>query len=176
LKTSTFQLSTLNRALRYTYDTLYRLTNENITASAGPSGSVSYGLDLVGNRLTRTSTVAGLSSQGFTYDANDRLRSDSYDANGNTTTGHVSLDSEGAEAPVQTTSDGYDSENRLTSRTTPNSVQIVYDGDGNKVRETLNGQTISYLVDTLNLTGYAQVVEELENGIVVRTYTYGMTC
>jgi hypothetical protein len=52
-------------------------------------------------------------------------------------------------------------------------VQIVYDGDGNKVRETANGHAISYLVDTLNPTGYAQVVEELQNGILIRTCTYG---
>jgi RHS repeat-associated protein len=49
----------------------------------------------------------------------------------------------------------------------------VYDGDGNKVSETHNGTTTAYLIDTQNLTGYAQVVEELVNGNVVRTYTYG---
>jgi RHS repeat-associated protein len=115
-----------------------------------------------------------LSNQAFSYDANDRLESDTYDANGNTRVGKVALNAQGAEALAQTVNDSYDSENRLTSRTAPSgNVQVVYDGDGNKVRETANGQTISYSVDTQNPTGYAQVVEELQNGTVIRTYTYG---
>ena len=35
------------------------------------------------------------------------------------------------------------------------------DGDGNRVRKTINGLTTLYLVDDLNPTGYAQVLEEL---------------
>jgi RHS repeat-associated protein len=34
--------------------------------------------------------------------------------------------------------------------------------------------TTSFLVDTLNPTGYSQVLEEGENGTVVRRYTYGL--
>jgi hypothetical protein len=52
-------------------------------------------------------------------------------------------------------------------------VTIIYDGDGNRVLKTVGGVTTNYLVDTNNLTGYAQVVEELEGGIVVKAYTYG---
>jgi len=33
--------------------------------------------------------------------------------------------------------------------------------------------TTQYLVDTLNPTGYAQVLEEIENGSVARRYSYG---
>jgi hypothetical protein len=52
--------------------------------------------------------------------------------------------------------------------------QNRYDGDGNRVAKTVNGQTTFYLVDTNNLTGYAQVVEELRSGVgVVKAYTYG---
>ncbi|MFO1430601.1 MAG: RHS repeat-associated core domain-containing protein [Candidatus Competibacteraceae bacterium] len=40
--------------------------------------------------------------------------------------------------------------------------------------KTVNGVTTHYLVDTLNPTGYAQVLEEIENGTVVRRYTYGL--
>jgi hypothetical protein len=39
-------------------------------------------------------------------------------------------------------------------------VTIVYDGDGNRVAKTVGGVTTQYLVDDLNPTGYAQVVEE----------------
>jgi RHS repeat-associated protein len=34
--------------------------------------------------------------------------------------------------------------------------------------------TTKYLVDTLNPTGYSQVVDELVSGAVTRTYTYGL--
>lgn len=53
-------------------------------------------------------------------------------------------------------------------------VTIVYDGDGNRVSETVGGVTTNYLVDTQNPTGYAQVVEELQAGTVTRTYSYGL--
>jgi hypothetical protein len=52
-------------------------------------------------------------------------------------------------------------------------VTIVYDGDGNRVSETVGGITTNYLVDNENPTGYAQVVDELKNGQVVRSYTWG---
>ncbi|HEX7728313.1 MAG TPA: RHS repeat-associated core domain-containing protein, partial [Terracidiphilus sp.] len=50
---------------------------------------------------------------------------------------------------------------------------ITYDGDGNRVAKTVSGVTTKYLVDELNPTGYAQVVEELSGGVVTRQYTYG---
>src|SRR5437879_13806879 len=81
----------------------------------------------------------------FSYDANDRIGGDTFDANGNT------ISSAGI-------SYGYDFENRLLMR---GAVTIVYDGDGNRVSETAGGVTTKYLVDTLNPTGYAQVMDEL---------------
>jgi YD repeat-containing protein len=36
------------------------------------------------------------------------------------------------------------------------------------------GVTTKYLVDTQNPTGYAQVIDELANGSVTRTYAYGL--
>jgi YD repeat-containing protein len=66
----------------------------------------------------------------------------------------------------------YDFENHLTS--TSDGITVVYDGDGNRVSKTLNGLTTKYLVDTNNLTGYAQVVEELVSGQVTKQYTYGL--
>jgi len=94
----------------------------------------------------------------FSYDANDRIGGDTFDANGNT------ISSAGI-------SYGYDFENRLLMR---GAVTIVYDGDGNRVSETAGGVTTKYLVDTLNPTGYAQVMDELANGAVTRTYAYGL--
>ncbi len=53
---------------------------------------------------------------------------------------------------------------------THGAVTMVYDGDGNLVAETVGGVTTKYLVDTLNPTGYAQVMDELVSGSVTRTY------
>ena len=147
--------------MSYSYDSLYRLTNETITGASAPSqnGSISYGYDAVGNRLSRSSTLAGLPSTTNSYDNNDRLISDSYDNNGNT----ISANSNAY---------GYDFENRLT---TVNGavVAFTYDGDGNRVAKTVNGVTTRFLIDTNNPTGYAQVVDEIRDNQVTRTYTYG---
>jgi hypothetical protein len=42
------------------------------------------------------------------------------------------------------------------------------------VSETVAGGTTTYLVDTQNPTGYAQVVDEPVGGTVTRTYGYGL--
>jgi RHS repeat-associated protein len=54
-------------------------------------------------------------------------------------------------------------------------VKLAYDGDGNRVSETVGGVTTKYLVADQNLTGYAQVLDELKNGAVSRTYSYGLS-
>jgi len=64
--------------------------------------------------------------------------------------------------------DAYDFENHLIQK---GAVTLAYDGDGNRVLETVGGVTTNYLVDTINPTGYAQVVDELVGGAVTRTYT-----
>jgi RHS repeat-associated protein len=51
---------------------------------------------------------------------------------------------------------------------------MVYDGDGNRVSETAGSTTTKYLIDSLNPTGYAQVLDELVSGAVTKTYTYGV--
>jgi RHS repeat-associated protein len=147
------------RTASWNYDGINRLTNETIN-----SNSVAYTLDPVGNRQSQTSTIPGISSAGpVTFDADDRLSTESYDPNGNTLkTGNRTFT--------------YDFENRLQTmalNTDPVSVTLQYDGDGNRVAKTVGGTTTRYLVDDLNPTGYAQVVEELGAGGVQRTYTYG---
>jgi hypothetical protein len=91
------------RTLDYSYDALYRLRGESVTESLGLAYSKTFGYDPVGNRLTRTSTVASLSDQNFSFDTNNRLTTDTYDSNGNW------LNSPGQ------TPNMYDIENRLTS-------------------------------------------------------------
>ena len=148
------------RAANYTYDSIYRLTNESIAGDpGGVNGTLGYSLDAVANRINLTSTLAALPSQALSYDAADRLSSDTYDANGNT------LISGG-------TSYGYEFEDRLTS--TSSGVQIAYDGDGNRISETVSGTTTKFLVDELTPTGFAQVAEELVNSAVTVQYTHGV--
>ena len=147
------------RSVSYSYDALYRLTAETVTGAAQQAnGTVGYIYDPVGNRTTRNSTLAAVAASGLiNYDANDRETSNVYDNNGNlTNNGQLNI---------------YDFEDRLVQR---GGVSIVYDGDGNRVAETVAGVTTSYLVDTNSLTGYAQVLEELQNSAVTRSYTYGL--
>ncbi|MBZ5726561.1 MAG: hypothetical protein LAP87_16365 [Acidobacteriia bacterium] len=151
------------RTLNWSYDGIYRLTNETISLDPrSKNGSVDYGLDPVGNRLNQNSTLPGITTGSATFDANDRLSTETYDANGNTTVSGVRTFA-------------YDFENRLKSMTMSGSptVTLQYDGDGNRVAKTVGGATIRYLVDDLNPTGYAQVVEEVVGSGVQRTYTYG---
>ncbi len=156
-RTSVAELS--GRTVSYGYDSLYRLTSESITADQhGKNGAVGYTYDSVGNRQQMTSTLNAIPAGLFNYNANDELTIDNYDSNGNTI----------SSAGIQNT---YDFENHLIRH---GAVTIVYDGDGNRVSETVGGVTTNYLVDTQNPTGYAQVVDEVQNGAVVRTYSYGL--
>jgi len=163
----------------YGYDQTYRLTNETIGGTSYTSPApLDYSYDKVGNRLQLQSTLGAVSSATSFYDSNDRLLSDSYDSNGNTLT---------APGFGMAQPDQYDFENRLVRRMNGNkTVAIVYDGDGNRVKKTVAGATNTvttrFLVDTVNPTGYAQVLEEITTDTanpqlatpqVTRTYSYG---
>ncbi|HEY6348292.1 MAG TPA: RHS repeat-associated core domain-containing protein [Candidatus Angelobacter sp.] len=146
------------RTVQYSYDSIYRLASEAISSASSQNGTVSYTYDSVGNRAQLTSSVPAIPSGLLNYDVNDRLTTDVYDANGNT------INNGGI-------ADTYDFENRLVQH---GAVKIVYDGDGNRVAETVAGVTTNYLVADANVTGYAQVVDELQSGTVTRAYTYGL--
>jgi len=102
-------------------------------------------------------TLSAIPAGLFNYNANDQLSTDVYDSNGNTV-------SSGGVA------DSYDFENPLTQY---GSVSLAYDGDGNRVAETIAGTATGYVVDSVNPTGYPQVLEEIANGAVQRKYTWG---
>jgi RHS repeat-associated protein len=146
------------RTVDYTYDNLYRLTSEAITADpGGRNGTVAYtSYDAVGNRKVMTSTLSAVPGGNMSYDANDQVVGNAYDANGNTIN--------------DGTANTYDFENHML---THGAVSMVYDGDGNRVAEVAGGVTTKYLVDTVNPTGLSQVVDELVSGAVTRTYAYG---
>ena len=145
------------RTVQYSYDALYRLTSETIAGASGQNGAISYTYDAVGNRLQQTSTVPAVPALVSAYDDNDRITTQSYDANGNVLNDGFA--------------NGYDFENHLVQR---RGVTLVYDGDGNRVAKTVAGVTTNFLVADLNPTGFAQVVEELTGSAVVRSYTYGL--
>ncbi len=147
----------------WTYDGIYRLTNETISlAPSGHNGSVGYGLDPVGNRLTETSSLNDVPSGTWSFNADDEISSEIYDQNGNVTT-------------TNGKTFGYDSENHLVSMSNGStSATLIYDGDGNRVSKTVGGVTTYYLVDDLNPTGYPQIVDELTGSTVTRIYAYGL--
>jgi RHS repeat-associated protein len=149
------------RTLTWSYDGIYRLTQEAISLDPhSNNGTVNYGLDPVGNRLSQSSSIPLIGSGTFTFDPDDRLSTETYDNNGNTIVS-------GAR------NFAYDFRNRLVNMNS-GAVRLIYDGDGNRVAKTTTSFTTRYLVDDLNPTGYAQVVEELVGGAVQRSYTYGL--
>jgi len=120
------------RTVNYSYDSIYRLTNETVAADPnGINGAVNYTFDAVGNRTKLTSTLAPIPAGLWGYNANDELTSDVYDANGNT------VNSGGLGY-------GYDFENHLVQK---GGLGIVYDGDGNRVAESTASGTTLYLVE-----------------------------
>ena len=145
------------RLVNYAYDILHRLTGETVADSNGPSGTVGYTLDAVSNRPTRSSTLPGVTAQTQSVDSNDRLTTDTTDANGNTLASLLA---------GNTVTDIYDFENRLIRRTVPSgkTIDLLYDTDGHRTAksvQTASGtKTTRYFVDTQNPTGYAQVIEE----------------
>ena len=149
-----------NGGSSYSYDSIYRMTEEAISRSEA-KGTLTYGLDPVGNRQSLASTVTGISQQSASYNANDQVTANTYDSNGNT------LGASGK-------SYAYDSMDRMTSFNN-GSVKMVYDGDGNRVAKTVGGVTTQYLVDELNPTGLPQVMDEVvKSGVAQRTYLYGL--
>ena len=149
-----------NGSSNYTYDSIYRMTEEAISRSEA-KGTLTYGLDPVGNRQSLASTVTGINQQSASYNVNDQVLANTYDANGNT------LGANGK-------SYAYDSMDRMTSFNN-GSVKMVYDGDGNRVAKTVGGVTTQYLVDELNPTGLPQVMDEVvKSGAAQRTYLYGL--
>ena len=159
------------RTVNWSYDNIYRLTSETIASDPSQNnGSVSYGLDPVGNRTSETSSLPGINSGSWpVYNADDQqIPSESYDLNGNVT------------RTANGNSYTYDSQNHMMTMTAPGkSISMAYDAFGNRVAKTVNGVTTQYLVeDDVNPTGLPQVIEELTgpigSGVVTRTYTYGL--
>src|SRR5216684_979473 len=128
--------------------------------ASDPSGmdeAVSYTYDPLDNRTQKVSTLPGFPGGLSNYNANDQLTSDTYDGNGNTM---ASLGLCYA----------YDFENHLIQQ---GGITVAYDGDGNRASKTVAGVKTTYLVDTQNPTGYAQVITET-TGNTTQQYVLGL--
>ncbi len=179
------------RTITHLFDKLYRLKSETIAgASSATNGSISYVLDQVGNRTSRT--VAGstalqalLPDQSFDYTANDWLSHHTQDENGNTTESpqeDADLITADGQAVIGNNADVYDFRNKLLQRSRADGVTIncAYNADGDRIWKEVKGSDglitkfIRYTVDRNNHTGYGQVVEEMDfNGELVTRYHYG---
>ena len=156
------------RTTDYVYDDQYRLISETIANSPdGIIGNVSYTLDAVGNRLGRNSSVISLDSTINSFNENDHLDSETYDANGNVIEAEGNIDT-------------YDFMDRLIRREKQDGtiIDLIYNSEGVRIqKQVINSSllTINYLSCSNNLTGYAQVFEELDSsGVVRKAYTYGL--
>jgi RHS repeat-associated protein/CSLREA domain-containing protein len=144
----------------YVYDPLNRLTQANYSINNSPTDYYHYTYDAVGNRKTQESLVGGsLTPDSYNYDLANRLTDVNgvlytWDANGN-------LRNDGVNTY------GYDLANRLVTLTGQSSANYSYNGLGDRIQETLNGQITTFTMD-LN-TGLTQA---LSDG--THNYLYGI--
>src|SRR5207249_2123689 len=126
------------------------------------------------NRLSRNDSAEGLTK--YAYDKNDRLLTETvasavtqytYDNNGNMLSRASATDR---------VFYNWDFENRLISADTNGDgtidVRNVYDANGIRVSQTVNGQETRFLIDAVQ--SYAQVVLEYRpSGLITASYVYG---
>nr|WP_304981174.1 RHS repeat-associated core domain-containing protein [Alkalihalobacillus sp. AL-G] len=144
----------------YTYDALNQLTD----VTYPDLETISYSYDANGNRKSLTNRNGTTS---YTYNDADQLTTEgstaySYDANGNQT-------------GKGTNTYSYDSENRLTQVTIKENGQTIdytYNGDGEKVAKTVNGEIIEYVYDQ-GLSLSRLLVEYDGTGSISTKYIYG---
>ena len=163
----------LDRAVEYTYDALYRLTGEKITAADGTVTEYTYAYDNVSNRILKTENGAETT---YTYNALNQLTAETgvtyqYDDAGNLIS---------ATSNAKSTFYAYNAENKLIRATVQegNSVAVEeyeYDYAGNRISKTttVNGtsETIKYLNDNSVLTNV--IAEINDNGEEICYYTIG---
>jgi choice-of-anchor A domain-containing protein/RHS repeat-associated protein len=167
------------RTTAYCHDELYRLKAETVFDNAtaltegcltpaqrtGASYTADYEYDWTGNRTYET--VDGVQT-AYSYDMNDRLQQTGgtvygYDDNGNT----ISETLNGV-----TSTYVYNGKNQII-QTSKAGITSTYTYNPNGIRngKTEGGITTRFIVDENR--DYAQVLEEITNGIITTTYSYG---
>ncbi len=208
--------STEETRVDWLYDNIGRLTQEVFNQATGDTldFTADYLFDLVGNRLEKsvdnTDPAAADEVITYTYDANDRLLTETKDADGTADDSHTvykygdtnektqqtkksvwpNLTGTGDESAI--TDYTYNLQGRMDSADVDLDAdgyvdrreEYEYDDSGIRVAKTEKidsdddgtvDTTIrtDYHVDKKNHTGYAQVLEEMLNGTLERTYTVG---
>ena len=175
---ATGTINGVTRVVDYTFDELGRLIEEDVDSGVRV---VSYGYDLMGNRLSSEDSQGGLTT--YTYDADGRL---DYQTLGNVVTDFV-YDAAGATTAKVVLTDGvetsrtdyvYDVRGLLSQADVGGDgvfeLSYDYDANGTLVGRTDGGVATDYLVDALNPTGYSQVIEETTGGNLDVSYVYGL--
>ena len=154
----------------------YDLANRLVTlTNFAPNGSVIAGyaltLDGVGNHRQATHEqplfpILSNQTNNYTYDSDNRLTA----IDGQTVMHNANGDLTG----IGPNTYAYDVENRLTQFTLTNvSGTCAYDGLGNRLTRTVNGQARGFVLDRTG--AMTQVLVEMEtNGTPVAYYVYGI--
>ncbi len=126
------------------------------TANWGRAGSVTqYAYDDNGSLVSKSVTGGGAPVvETYSYDLQNRLA------------GHVRTESDGADVTVTSTAYRYNLEGIQVGKATTVTVNGVAYPD--------LSETVNYLIDSANPTGYAQVIEERDGGgTVLKSYAIG---
>ncbi len=151
--------------IAWKYDALNRLTKEVYDANGDSNDFThTYVYDLVGNRLEKQ--VYGGSTTYYYYDPNtDELYQEITDSNNI----YYYYDDNGSLIIVEKDNDAnldyyYDLRGRLSRVEVENgsTVDYKYSPAGIRVRATVDGNDIEYLIDQYNHTGFAQVFKEID--------------
>jgi RHS repeat-associated protein len=177
-----WQYDAENRLTKEIYD--YGNNDANTGGKTADDYTASYAYDFSGNRKVQTldkgndGTVDQTTTS--TYNNDDQLADQLVkDSTGATVSDTIStyntagsLQAETITTPGGTTNNtyGYDLRERMTSATVNGqSFAYAYDSDGNRVSETASpgtaqASTTTYVQDTVNPTGYSQVLEQWQGG------------
>ncbi|MGB3220265.1 MAG: RHS repeat-associated core domain-containing protein, partial [Anaerolineae bacterium] len=150
----------------FSYDALHRLSPAQASGATGYGGysQKNYGYNAIGNLTHFESTTQnqyyqnGAHKHAVTHVGGTTAGYQKYwyDANGNAT-----RRINGSQDVTLT----YDAENRLTAMSGGVTASYVYDGDGNRVKETISGVTRVFVGNTY----------EIDNGTVKKYYYAGAT-
>jgi YD repeat-containing protein len=151
--------------IEWSYDNLNRLITEDYNAPADTNDFLhEYVYDLVGNRTKKTADANLVTT--YSYNTTDQLEYET--ADGNTT--NYEYDDNGALTLKDAGQDpnftySYDLRGRLSQVDIENGATVgyVYNPDGIRVRSTVDGSAIDYVVDPHNHTGYAQVLKQINS-------------
>jgi len=174
-------LNSQTRTFTWAYDHLNRLVEETLTASDLDDYTHTFSYDLASNRVEKVvdSTNDTLDETiTYTHDGNDRLLTETSTLGSTTTYGYNEAGDQISKTDASgTTNFRFDADGRLIGIDTNNDgtdeITYQYNAQGLRVSKTHGSDTTTYHYDLQNPTGYAKAIEELLNGVLQRSYTFG---